>query len=151
PKKYGIATAKPWRTLAVRSSDGGSKGIPPRASSCVSTRAKPITANGNKRRNAIVHHGQPSAPPSISGISNESSATASRVVPHRSTSGGFAARLSGTERRANSKPTSPIGTLTKKAGRQLVPHKFAATSSPPPSWPTTVERPLVAPYKPSAW
>ena len=45
----------------------------------------------------------------------------------------------------------PIGTLTRKTGRQPVPKRSALTSTPPSTWPTRPPRARVAAHRLSAW
>ena len=113
------------------SSDGGSRGTSPRVSARFSTAQ--VTAPNTIARaiSAQVHHGQPSEWPSVSGTSRATSVAANSTVPDTSTPTGCGERVLGTIRDAISSTTMPIGTLTRKIGRQDVPAMFALTSSPP--------------------
>jgi hypothetical protein len=66
-------------------------------------------------------------------------------VPRASAGAGSAARVAGTFVQASASPTIPIGTLTRKIGRQPVPAASAETIAPPASWPTIAAVPAVAP------
>ena len=72
---------------------------------------------------------------------------ANRSVPATSMPPGCGERVAGTTRPASMMTTTPIGTLTRKIGRQSVPAMSAVTSRPPASWPTTAAMPDVAPYR----
>ncbi len=147
PAKNGSARPSPLRMLRWASSDGGTSGTRPLRSMRNSTAANAARASGATASSAIVQAGQRSAGPSVSGMSRARTVTPSRTVPWWSTRAAWPDRLSGTCRRARIRPATPIGTLTRKIGRQPVPSMLADTSRPPSSWPTTAARPPVAPYR----
>lgn len=75
---------------------------------------------------------------------------ANRTVPGRSMPTGWCELVAGTIRTATRSTTTPMGTLTRKIGRQEVPAMSALTSRPPTNCPTTAAMPEVAPYRATA-
>lgn len=131
--------------LGCRSNDGGTSGVRPDRSARRSTAVNAAAAMGANTRSAMVHAGHPSERPSVSGRSTASKVAPSKTVPGPSIGAGAPCRVSGTYRLASTSPASPIGTLTRKIGRQPSPSMLAETSKPPSTWPSTAARPPAAP------
>ena len=145
--KNGTASNSPRRMPAIASKEGGSVGRPPRRSSRRSVTISRPASTGAAASSSSDHSGQRSARPSLRGSTTASTVAATSRAPGRSGRPGASERVSGTSRLASTRPISPIGTFTRKIGRQLVPAMFASTSAPPTAWPTTIPMPPVAPYK----
>ncbi len=91
---------------------------------------------------------QPQSSPVVMAVVSRASATARATAPRRS---GIrrrpGLRLSTSERRARTIATSPTGTLTRNAQRQL-PH---STRAPPIGGPSPAATAALAPHSPTAW
>ena len=140
--RAAIATGMP----GSRSIRPGISGVPPVPASRRSAAAKATTRGTLAAISTQPQAGQPSGWPSTSGRTNASTAGVSRVRPGRSRVRPGSPLPGGSARSADTSRITPIGTLTRKTGRQPSLNRFALISRPPTTWPTTAPPAITAEY-----
>ena len=137
--------------LGASSSESGTSGMRPPASTARSVRTNATAMTGLAASSTMVHHGQPSERPSVSGIRRDSSERAEQQRAPGVDGGGVVRPRVGHARGGpRCSPTIPTGTFTRKMERHCDPAMSAVISRPPSSWPAALAMPAVAPYRPSA-
>ncbi len=140
--RAAIATGTP----GTRSTRPGISGVPPAPATRRSAAAKAATRGTLAAIRTQPQAGQCSGWPSTSGRTNASTAGVSRASPGRSRVRPGSPLPGGSARAPATSSSTPMGTFTRKTGRQPELSKLALISRPPTTWPTTAPPASTAEY-----
>jgi hypothetical protein len=132
-----VSAARPGSSPGARNTDTDSSGWPPRKATDRSTKRNTGTSASPQQMHASDQAGQFSWCPSISGSTTRHTAGTTTASPGRSRRRVRAGASAGITRGSTRSTASPIGTLTRKTGRQDAPNRSAVTSTPPITCPAT--------------